>query len=340
MRRKKDVDKQVIVLTGATSGIGLVTARMAARRGARLVLAARNEEALQNLVAEVEAGGTEATYVAGDVADKSAVRAIADAAHERFGGFDTWVNNAAVSIYGSIMEIDLADQRRLFETNYWGTVHGSRIAVEELRDRGGALINIGSVLSDRSIPMQGPYCASKHAIKGFTDALRMEIEEDDLPISVTLIKPSAIDTPYKDNAKNYLDRAPKNPPPVYAPDAVARAILHCAVHPRRDVIIGGGGGAITVLGLTFPRLTDFVMERTMSKLQLTDDPAGDIDDHNLHQPHLDGEERGGYPHYVSETSLYTEAVLHPVITGVAVLALGAGAAAAAAWSRNGRSSIF
>ncbi len=340
MRRKKDLDKQVIVLTGATSGIGLVTARMAARRGARLVLAARNEEALQNLVAEVEAGGTEATYVAGDVADESTVRAIADKAHERFGGFDTWVNNAAVSIYGSIMEIDLADQRRLFETNYWGTVHGSRVAVKELGERGGALINVGSVLSDRSIPKQGPYCASKHAIKGFTDALRMEIEEDDLPISVTLIKPSAIDTPYKGNAKNYLERAPKNPPPVYAPDAVARAILHCAVHPRRDVIIGGGGIAISVLGMTFPRLTDFVMERTMSKLQLTDDPAGAIDNHNLNQPYLDGEERGGYPHYVSETSLYTEAVLHPVITGATLLALGAGAAAVAAWSRNGRSSAF
>lgn len=335
MKKHNPLSEQVIVITGATSGIGLVTARRAARSGARLVLTARNETALRELASEIEASGSEASFVAGDIADEATARAAAQTAVDRFGGFDTWVNNAAVSIYGSIMEVDLQDQRRVFETNYWGTVNGSRVAVAHLQNRGGALINVGSVLSDRAIPKQGPYCATKHAIKGFTDALRMELEEDGIPVSVTLIKPSAIDTPYKDNAKNYLDRAPKNPPPVYAPDTVAKAILHCAVYPRRDVIVGAGGGAVSLLGTAFPRLTDLVMEKTMSRLQLTDEPPRDFDAHNLYGPLVDGKERGGYPHHVSESSLYTEAALHPIVTGAALLALGAGAFAAAAWHRNG-----
>lgn len=322
MKRHKNLNEQVIVLTGATSGIGLVTARKCAQRGARLVLAARNEDALRKLVNEIEEAGGEAAYAVADVGREEDVRRIAEVAIERFGGFDTWINCAAVSIYGSVLEIDLEDQRRLFETNYWGMVYGSRTAAEHLRHRGGGIINIGSVLSDRAIPRQGPYCASKHAIKGFTDSLRMEIEEDGLPITVTLIKPSAIDTPYKQNAKNYLERAPKNPPPVYAPGAVAEAILHCAVHPQRSVVVGAGGGLVSLLGNTFPRLTDFVMERTMSKLQLTDDPAGPRDANNLYHPHSDLEERGHYPHHVSESSIYTKAVLHPVITGTAIATLG------------------
>jgi NAD(P)-dependent dehydrogenase (short-subunit alcohol dehydrogenase family) len=114
----------------------------------------------------------------------------------------------------------------VFETNYWGTVHGCRVALEHLRHRGGALINVGSVLSKRAFPMQGAYSASKHAIKGFTDALRMELMRDRAPVSVTLIKPAAIDTRHAHHAKNYLPMQPKNPPPLYAPEVVARVVLH------------------------------------------------------------------------------------------------------------------
>src|SRR5678815_3289419 len=255
----KPVEVQVIVITGATSGIGLVTARRAARRGARLVLASRSEEALKNLVEEIRDGYGDATYVVADVGDESDVQKIATTAKERFGGFDTWVNNAGVSIYGKFEEVPVADQRRLFETNYWGVVYGSLAAVDQLRHRGGALINIGSALSDRAIPLQGAYCASKHAVKGFTDALRMELEEAGAPISVSLIKPSAIDTPYRQHAKNYLPEAPDNPPPVYAPEVVAEAILHCAEHAVREVFAGGGGKVMSALGYFAPRLLDTFM---------------------------------------------------------------------------------
>jgi NADP-dependent 3-hydroxy acid dehydrogenase YdfG len=177
----KPLGQQIIVITGASSGIGLCTARMAAKRGARLVLNSRNEAALRQLADEINGQGGEAMYQAADVADEAALRVVADLAIARFGGFDTWVNNAGVSIYGRMTDVPDADHRRLVDTNFWGVVNGSRIAVEHLRHRGGALINIGSTLSDRAIPGQGMYCASKHAVKGFTDALRMELEEAGAP---------------------------------------------------------------------------------------------------------------------------------------------------------------
>src|SRR4051812_48171572 len=158
MRLKRLAD-QAIVITGATSGIGLVTARMAAGRGARVVLVARNEEALRAITREIEGRGGQATYAVADVGKDDQVRRTAEIAASRFGGFDTWINGAAVSIYGKLAEISVEDQRQLFETNFWGVVYGSRVAVQHLQTRGGALINIGSVLSERAIPLQGIYCA-------------------------------------------------------------------------------------------------------------------------------------------------------------------------------------
>src|ERR1044072_1907545 len=255
----KNQSDQVIVITGASSGIGLVTARMAAKRGARLILNARNEATLQRVCGEITAAGGEAYHVAGDVGRFDDVQKIADEAIRQFGGFDTWVNNAGVSIYGRMLEQSLEDQRRLFETNYWGMVHGSLVACAHLRNNGGALINVGSVLSDVAIPLQGTYCASKHAVKGYTNALRLELEEEGAPISVTLIKPSTIDTPYVKHAKNLMPVEPQNPPPVYAPETVAEAILHCAEYPERDVVVGGGGKMLAEAGHYMPWVTDKVI---------------------------------------------------------------------------------
>src|SRR3954453_635042 len=157
----KELKDQVIVITGATSGIGLTTARMAANKGARLVLVARNEEALRELTDELNASGSaddvnvRAGYVPGDVADEETMRRASQAAQNNFGGFDTWINNAGGSVYGRIMEVPTADLRRIFETNVWGVVNGSKVAVEHLRERGGALINLGSEVSDAPVPLQG-----------------------------------------------------------------------------------------------------------------------------------------------------------------------------------------
>ena len=319
----KPLREQVIVITGASSGIGLTTARMAAREGARLVLAARNDEALAQLAQEINSGGTGAmaVHVAADVGSEADVARVARTAVERFGGFDTWVNNAGVSVYGRLEEVPVEDQRRLFETNFWGVVYGSRAAVEHLKSRGGALINVGSTLSDRAIPLQGVYVASKHAVKGFTDALRMELEEAGYPISVTLIKPAAIDTPYKDHAKNYLPTEPENPAPVYAPETVARAILHAAQHPERDVFVGAAGKVFSVLEKLAPRLMDVYMERAMFSQQQSDRPARPREENALYAAGNGGRggtlrERGGYGGHVAETSVYTTAALHPWVTAV------------------------
>lgn len=321
--RLKRLKDQVMVITGATSGIGLATATRAAERGARVVLCSRNETELRETVAAIGKRGGTARSVVADVASEEDVEGLAATAIEEFGGVDTWVNNAGVSFYGRLTEVAIEDMRQLFEVNFWGAVYGARAAVARLRGNGGALINIGSVVSDRAIPLQGAYSASKHALKGFTDALRMELEEEGAPISVTLIKPSTIDTPYFKHAKNYMSVEPKPPAPVYAPEVVANAILRAAEHPIRDITIGGGGKLITALGAAMPRLTDFYMERAMFDAQRSDTPAAEREG-NLYAPAAaGGRERGDYSGHVMRSSAYTLAALSP---GKALFAAGLGLA--------------
>jgi hypothetical protein len=180
---------------------------------------------------------------------------------------------------------------------------------------------MGSIVSDRAMPLQGAYSASKHAVKGFTDALRMEVEEEKAPVSVTLIKPSAIDTPYFQHAKNYMAVEPKPPAPVYAPEVVANAILRAAEHPVRDITIGGGGRLLSAMGMALPRLTDFYMERAMFSSQQSDVPAEQRPGNLYHPSGAEGRERGEYEGLVRHSSLYTQAALSP---SKALLAAGLG----------------
>lgn len=319
--RLKKLREQIIVITGATTGIGLATARLAASRGAKLVLAARDENALRQLVDEIDQAGGDAVHVVADVGDAEQVRDIARTARERFGTFDTWINNAGASIFGRMLDIKPEDHRRLFETNYWGVVHGSLEAARHFEGRrercGGVIINLGSVVSDRALPIQGMYSASKHAVKGFTDALRMELEEAGAPVAVTLIKPSSIATPFPQHAENYLEEEPTLPPSLYDPKVVARAILHCAEVPKRDVYVGGGGKLIAALGQYAPRLADRLMEATMVRQQKSGRP-----EHRhrfaLHDPATDLRERARYGHHVSKSSIYTRATLHPALTATLI----------------------
>lgn len=321
----KDLKEQVMVITGATSGIGLTTARMAAELGTKLVLASRNDKALQKLTDEINGAGGDAVFVAADVGNEGDVKKIAAEALNTFGGFDTWVNNAGVSVYGKLEEVPIEDMRQVFETNFWGVVYGSLVAASSLKARGGAIINIGSTLSDRAIPLQGIYCASKHAVKGFTDAFRMELEAEGAPISVTLIKPSAIDTPYINHAKNYLESEPLPPDgPLYAPETVAKTILHCAENRVRDVFVGATGKAMSLMGEYAPRLTDQIMEATMLGQDQSDKPVNGSPFEGLyHSSDSRLAQRGEHEGYVAESSLYTKASLHPAITGTAIAALGA-----------------
>ena len=322
----KKLKEQTVVITGASSGIGLATARMAARAGASVLLTSRNEQDLRRVTQEIRGRGGRASFTVADVADPDAVMRVAETAVREFGGIDSWVNNAGVSIFGKLMEVPLEDKRRLFDTNFWGVVHGCRAAVKHLRDHGGAIINIGSIVSDRAIPLQGMYSASKHAVQGYTDALRMELEHDRLPISLTLVKPSAIDTPYLEHARNYMEAAPNFPPPVYDPELVARAILRCAERPLREVTVGGGGRMMSVAGRVAPRTMDRYMEATMFRQQRdTERPIGRSD--SLYGPSRDGLARGPYSGHVKKSSVYTTAMLSDVTRVLPFLAAGVALAA-------------
>jgi len=269
----KAIEDQVIVITGASSGIGLATALLAAEHGACLVLAARSKETLDDVVAQIEEDGGEAIAVEADVGIRADVERIADAALARFGRIDTWVNNAGVSIYGRLEETSEEDARRLFDTNFWGVVHGSLVALPHLRKQGGALINIGSEVSDAVIPLQGIYSASKHAVKGYTDALRVEVEDvdDGNNVAITLIQPTAVDTPYPQHARNYMDKEPKLPTPQIDPERVADAVLDAASHHKRSVKVGSMSVVNTTLAKVAPGLGD-KMAAAQADRQQRDEP--------------------------------------------------------------------
>ena len=330
----KDVGEQVIVITGASSGIGLATALLAARRGACVVLNSRDEADLQTAVERIESEGGRAVYSAGDVADRCAMERLAACATEEFGRIDTWINNAGVSSYGRIEDVPLDDARRIFETNYWGVVNGSLAALPHLRGGGGALINVGSILSSTGYPLQGHYTASKHAVKGFTDSLRLELEKDLAAVSVTLIQPAAIDTPYAEHARSYLGVRPKHLPPVYAPEVVAEAILHCAAHPERDLTIGGAAKLFSTGEKYIPRLFDRMKEAAGFDAQFSDEPATEPD--ALHEPKTgDSRIRGRYPGHVMQSSMYTRARLNRGKATLLSLAVLAGMALASRGGRRG-----
>jgi NAD(P)-dependent dehydrogenase (short-subunit alcohol dehydrogenase family) len=327
----KPLYQQTIVITGASSGIGLATALMAAEHGARVVLGSRNEKALAQIVQQIQAGNTQAAYVVTDVSKRDDVERLAETAIKRFGGFDTWVNNAGLGLWGRLEEVSDADHRQLFDINFWGVVYGSTVAVRHLKSKGGALINLGSVASDFAFPIQGMYSVTKHAIKGFTEALRRELRAEHAPISVTLIQPAAIGTPFPQHAKNYTGQEPKLPPPLYAPEDVARTILFAAEHPRRALHVGGAGKALTLFNKLVPSLID-QGSGLLEKSQLKNEaPQGRHD--SLWQAGEDGQVRGGQSGV--RPSLYTAATVHPAVTAMTAVALGV-AAGWAVWQKRRR----
>jgi len=269
----KKVGEQVIVITGASSGIGLATAEAAAAKGARLVLAARSDSTLNEIAGRLTAAGHEAVAVGCDVANREQVERVARAAGERFGRIDTWVNNAGLGMYGRLDEVSEADSRRLVDVNFWGVVNGSLAALPYLKKQGGALINVGSEVSEAYVPLLGMYVATKHAVKGFTDALRVEVEElDQAPVSVTLIQPTAVDTPFPQHARNYMPQEAKLPPPTIDPAKVAAAILDAAQKPTKAKRVGTMAKLNTTVATLIPGLADKMVAKQAEKLH-ADGPA-------------------------------------------------------------------
>lgn len=303
MTRLKRIADQVIVVTGASSGIGRATALMAASRGARVVVSARGREGLDALVAEiVEAGGRASACVA-DVTEQGALERLATHAVETYRTIDTWVNNAGVAIAGKLEELPEEDARRVFDVNFWGMVAGCKAALPHLKLRGGVLINMGSVTSDVAAPFMGLYSASKQAIRGYTDALRIELMMERAPVAVTLIKPAPIATPILQHQRNHSDRQATMPPPFYRPDDVAKTVLLAAENPERELYVGGAGRIGSALAQAFPNLADGAALLGPTLFQ-TSQPSEKRPD-NLDAPSAATATRGDTHGDASHASIYT-----------------------------------
>ena len=321
--------EQSVVITGASSGIGRETALEMAHRGARITALARGSRALETLAAEVSRIGGQIHTIAGDVADWPTVERTAAEAVERFGRIDTWVNNAAVSVYATIDQLTVDEIRRITEVNYLGQVHGVKAALPHLRAAGGGtIINVGSALSERAVPMQAAYSAAKHAIKGFTEALRVEMEREGGAIQVVLVEPSSMNTPLFDHARSKMGVRPVPIPPIYEPRVTARAIVHAAENPVAIIATGGASKLFTVVERLNPRLLDWWQLRNDSGVRDQRGTRPDDGQDNLDDPiETDGSVAGRFGAISKTSSVYTELFeLHPerkaaAVTGAAVALL-------------------
>ena len=318
----RPLGQQVVVITGASSGIGRETALQLAVRGARITAVARGRRALETLAAEVERVGGDVHIVVGDVADYATLERAAAETVERFGRIDTWVNNAAVSVYATIEDLTVDEFRRVTDVNYLGQVHGVKAALPHLRAAGGGtIINVGSALSERAVPLQAAYCAAKHAIKGFTEALRVEMQREGSGIDVVLIEPSSMNTPLFDHARSKMGVRPVPIPPIYEPRVTARAIVHAAEHPVPVIATGGASKLFTLVERLNPQLLDWWQLRgdRGARDQLSQEPDDGQD--NLEQPMEDGGAvTGRFGRQSKASSIYTELFeLHPERKNLAVL---------------------
>jgi NAD(P)-dependent dehydrogenase (short-subunit alcohol dehydrogenase family) len=311
----KPIDQQVVVVMGASSGIGREAAKRFAQRGAKVVVAARNQDGLETLVREIRERGGVASPVVADVTDFAQVKAAADEAVEQYGRLDTWAHVAGVSLYATFDEVTPEEFKRVIEVNLVGQAYGAMAALPHLKREGrGALIHVSSIESQLSFPYQSAYAASKHGIPGFLDALRLELRHEGMPISVTNIMPAAINTPLFDKARTKLGVKPAVPPPVYQPGTVADQIVYAAEHPVRDMIAGGAGKMFIQTQRISPALMDALMLLAGFESQKTDEPKSVDGPNNLFAP-IAGQNRveGDFGQIALDRSLYNWLGRHPYV---------------------------
>jgi NAD(P)-dependent dehydrogenase (short-subunit alcohol dehydrogenase family) len=306
----KPVSEQVVVIAGASTGIGRATALAFAAAGAEVVCAARSTHALGTLVEQIRADGGAAIAAPTDVADPAAVRALAELTEQQYGHIDTWVNNAAVGVWGRVEDITDEEFDRVMRVNFLGQVHGVHAALPALRRAGGGvIIGVVSVEGVRAVPLQGPYTASKFALRALYDCLRMELAQEGAPIAVTTILPTSIDTPFFEHARSKLGAMVKPPPPVYAPEIVAATIVYAAAHPRREIPVGGAAAGLLLGQRLSPALTDALLSirRLGAGTQRTGRPDNGVD--NVDGP-MDGpgQVHGNHPGRVLRHSVFTRLI--------------------------------
>jgi NADP-dependent 3-hydroxy acid dehydrogenase YdfG len=329
------MNPQTVVITGASAGIGRATARLFAERGANVVLLARGIAGLEAAATEVEERGSQALAVPTDVADHAQVEAAALAAEEAFGPIDIWVNNAFTSVFAPFMEIEPAEYQRVTEVSYLGFVHGTRAALQRMIPRdAGVIVQVGSALGDRAIPLQSAYCGAKHAVNGFTSSVRTELMHRHSHVSVTVVQMPAVNTPQFSWVLSRLPKHPQPVPPIYQPEVAARAVVNAADHPRRKQYYVGASTAATILANKLaPALLDRYLARTGYASQQTDAGEPGTRKTNLWHPADEAPEHdygahGTFDETSHPRSAQAALARHPGLvlagaTGAAATALGA-----------------
>lgn len=292
--KQKSLTDQVVVVFGASSGIGRITALLFAQRGAKVVVSARSEEGLASLVSEIERTGGSVFAFPADASDFEQVRALAIAAAERFGRIDTWVQVAGVGIYAPFDRTSPVEYEQIVRVDLLGMMHAAKAALPYLTGSGaGAFIPVSSVEAVRPLPFHSAYAAAKHGVHGFVQALRLELEHERVPVRITEIQPASINTPFFSDAKTKIGVKPMGLPPVYPPEMVAEAIIHAAFHAdSNEVIVGGSGKAMAAGQRVSPRLMDKMIGAVGFKGQKTLKPKDESAPNNLFRPVPNDQVRG------------------------------------------------
>ncbi|MFG2373070.1 SDR family oxidoreductase [Streptomyces sp. NPDC048504] len=329
------MNQQTVVITGASAGIGRASARLFAERGANVVLLARGKAGLDAAVADVEERGGLALAVSTDMADPAQVEAAAVAAEEAFGPIDVWVNNAFTSVFAPFMEIEPDEYKRVTEVSYLGFVNGTRAALQRMIPRdAGVVVQVGSALGDRSIPLQSAYCGAKHAVNGFTSSVRTELMHRGSHVHVTVVQMPAVNTPQFSWVLSRLPKHPQPVPPIYQPEVAARAVVNAADHPHRKQYYVGASTAATVLANKLaPALLDRYLARTGYASQQTDAGGPGTREPNLWQPADEAPEHdygahGTFDERSHSRSVQAALARHPGLvlagaTGAVAMGLGA-----------------
>jgi NAD(P)-dependent dehydrogenase (short-subunit alcohol dehydrogenase family) len=331
----KRFTEKVVVVTGASAGIGRAIARAFGDQGARVAVLARGEERLTKLCEEIRLAGGTAHPIVVDVSEAGAVERAADEVERELGPIDVWVNNAMVTVYGRVDEVTAEEYRRVTEVTYLGTVHGTRAALKRMQARGrGSIVQIGSALAYRSIPIQSAYCAAKAAIRGFTDSLRAELIHDESNIRLSMVHLSGFNTPQFNWARSHMDRQPKPPGKIFQPEIAAQAVVRAAAEGPRELWVGGPAVKMILAQRVAPGLADRVTaKQAYHQHSQKPDPDGRPD--NLFET-VDWDE-GAHGRFDSEalsSSMQQQLSRHAGLLALGGLALGA--AAGLAWSRRTR----
>lgn len=333
---------ETVVVTGASAGLGRAIAGEFGKRGAQVALLARGQKGLDAAALEIEAAGGKAFAIPTDMADAHAVEAAAEAAEQTFGPVDIWINNAMTTVFAPVKDMKPEEYKRATEVTYLGVVYGTLAALKRMlpRDR-GAIVQVGSALAYRSIPLQSAYCGAKHAIVGFTDSLRCELIHDQSHIRLTTVHMPALNTAQFGWVKNKLGKKPQPVPPIFQPEVGARAVYWAAHHNRREVYVGGSTVSAIVGNKIAPGALDYYLGRTGYESQQTSEPEDPSRPDNLWAP-VDAQEargaHGSFDRRAHSKSLQLWADLHRIPLSIGLgIAAGVGASLFLA-TRNGRSS--